>query len=150
MISKERLHERLNLIKEQIPQSEWMYYHIESIQNFIFHLDSIELDRTKARTSEAINEYLNIIEKKAKQEQDLEQLYKELNRNYIWKLSHVYTDEVGFTLKPDYPLFILVMLIVLCILQFFIPMIYASITITVLFAIWVTYKTLKVKAKKYY
>jgi hypothetical protein len=139
MIEKDILCERLHLISEQIPQSEWTYYHIESIQNFIFHLNSIKSERTKARTAEAINEYISFIEQKAKQEQDPEQLYKELHRNYIWQLSHVYTDEVGFILRPDYPLFILILLILFCILQFFIPISYAFAIIAILLAIWVSY-----------
>ena len=55
-LSKTFLLEKLNSIKQFISKSEFRYYHIDSIDNFIIHIDKFNSERTSVRMAHQIDE----------------------------------------------------------------------------------------------
>src|SRR5438309_6449210 len=100
-VSKETLQERLDVITQNIPRKQWKYYHIESIQNFIYHLHSFPSERTQDRIAIKVNSYLSMMQEKMNEEHDVHSLAKELYPS-VWSIADEYKYELGFINKPSY------------------------------------------------
>ena len=66
IISKDFLQAKLDALKSTVERNQWKYYHIESVQNFIYHLNSFSTERTQNRMAGKINAYLSSLEEKLK------------------------------------------------------------------------------------
>jgi hypothetical protein len=97
-ITKGSLQKKLDAIKDVISKKQWLYYHIEALQNFIHHLDNISSDRTRARTAKNIDKFLSMLDERVKEDHDRHALAKEL-APHVWNITHVYRDELGFIRK---------------------------------------------------
>ena len=100
-ISTETLQEKLDAISHGFTKRQKKYYYIESIQNFIYHLNSFPSERTQKRMADAIHSYLFLLQEKLSEEHDLHLLAKEL-LPHVWKIGNAYKDELGFINKPSY------------------------------------------------
>jgi len=149
LISKETLQNKLNAIKEVITKRQWLYYHIVALQNFIYHLDNILSERTRARTAKSIYEYLSMLEERIKEDHDLTALAKGL-APYVWQISHVHRDELGFISRPYYPINIVIWAIIFFILNYSFSTVFALATVAIVATIRIVYQQIKVKAKKVY
>ena len=146
----ETLQTKLELIKSIIPKDEWKYFYIESVENFIFHLNSIKKDRAKERIENEINSYLILVEEQLATQKSLADIYKDLYSKKLYSIVTFYEDELKFIKKPYYPLTIL-FFIMLFIVLFKIFNIYAAIIIVTLLVVsYMIYTSSKIKAKKYY
>lgn len=146
----ETLQSKLEVIKSIIPKDEWKYFHIESVENFIFHLDSIKNDRTKKRIENEINSYLGLVEEELANKKSLTDIYKDLYSKKLYSIVTFYEDELKFIKRPYYPLAIL-FFIILFIVLFKIFNIYAAIIIVSLIILsYTVYASSKIKSKKYY
>jgi hypothetical protein len=63
MVSENELTTKLERLKSVIPKSEWKYYFLPSIENFIYHLKSFESERTRQKMEDQLNDYLDILPK---------------------------------------------------------------------------------------
>ncbi|HKB43625.1 MAG TPA: hypothetical protein VKC90_04525 [Chitinophagaceae bacterium] len=149
MIEDKELYSRLNELKQRIPEKEWIYYHLLGVENFIYHLKNISNERSRERTINAITNYLDLVYEKTKEDSRSIEKGKELAPS-IWKLSDIYRHEVGFIRKPDY---LIISIIVICL--FFLLKIslntFQAFGISVLvFAGYMIYGYIKIKAKKVY
>src|SRR5215210_9105478 len=99
MVEQEELSIRLQTLKRMLSKREWKYYHIYSLENFIYHIDSIKNERCRQRVAIEINNYFDLANKKIAEESTLMIKGKEL-AGPIWELSYVYKVEVGFIQKP--------------------------------------------------
>ena len=150
MVAEKDLDTRLTQLKTSISDSEWFYFHLESIDNFIFHLPNIENERTRFRGAEKIRQYLEVIEQRSKFPFDPIETYKDLNRTYIWPISHFYTDELGFIQKPDYPLYIIFAFIIGFVMQLILPVWLAISIVVVLFTLKIVSNSIKMRKRKFY
>jgi hypothetical protein len=101
IISRDILQSRLDALKSTIEKKQWKYYHIESVQNFIYHLTSFPCERTQYRMAGKINAYLSLLEERVKREHDIHELARELYPS-IWSISDEYKNGLGFISKPSY------------------------------------------------
>jgi hypothetical protein len=78
IISRDILQSKLDALKSTRERNQWKYYHIESVQNFIFHLNNIPSERTQNRMAGKIKAYLSLLEERTEKEHDIHELAKEL------------------------------------------------------------------------
>jgi hypothetical protein len=141
---------KLQSLKSIIPKDEWKYFHIESVENFIFHLDNIESDRTRKRIENEINFFLVLVEKELAGQKSLTAIYKDLYSKKLHSIATFYQDELRFIKKPYYPLTILGFIILFAVLFKFVNIFFAII-ITILSIVFYLLRTSsKIRAKKYY
>lgn len=153
MENREVLNIKLQEIKSLLPKRRWKSYHLLSIDNFIYHLESLKNERIRTSISNEILTYLNIVEVSVEGDTDrdiynssaFESLFK-----YIYKISDHYRDDLGFVKRPSYPLLVLV----LGIWYFFLKISFSpvqSLLITIISAtITVIYYFIKSKQRKVY
>lgn len=98
---EQQLYQKLEEIKLPLKRSEWKYYHLNSVENFIYHLKSFRDERTKDRMAIKIEKYLEIVSEKVKEKSDVHKDAKEL-LPYIFKISDTYKYEIRFIQKPSY------------------------------------------------
>src|SRR5687768_1084331 len=103
MLSKENFTERLQSMAP-FTELEYLYYHLEGIENFIYHLDSIKAKRKRKRAEARIDKFLVLLEQRRTEGVNVEDLSKELFP-YFGDIQTIYVEEVGFTMKLFYPLF---------------------------------------------
>jgi len=149
IVSKETLQERLDVIIQSVTPRQWKYYHIECVQNFIFHLNSFPSERTQDRMAGKLDSYLSLLEKRIKQEHDLHSLARELYP-LVWSIADEYKYELGFISKPSYFLHLIIWVILFFILRGSFGT-WISIGVVAAIAIVTIIRTqLKIKARKYY
>lgn len=146
-ISKQLLQTKLDLIKSSVLPEYWWYYHIEGVENFIYHLDNFSSERTKNRMSKDIFEYLCQMEEKLSQSREPGLSMKELTPSF-WKISQVYKLELGFSRKPFYPFLLGWLIILFLILNHFYSFVFSLVFVLVLFLSRIMYAQIKIKAKK--
>jgi len=100
-VSIESLQEKLDVIIHSITRKKWKYYHIESIQNFIYHLNSFPSERTRERVAIKIESYLSLLQDKINEEHDVHSLARELYPS-IWSIADEYKHGLDFIKKPSY------------------------------------------------
>jgi hypothetical protein len=161
LLSKRSLEDKLGYLQESITKTEWKYYHLQGLENFIYHLDNLESDRTKARVAKGIFEYLCLVEEKIKQSQNfllsdrreyrknLNTIRRELTPQH-WALSHFYSHELGFVIHPYYPLLVISMILLFFILKIFYSVAFSLVVVLGYSLGRVIYTQVKIKAKKVY
>jgi|GEM_PF-2443645 hypothetical protein len=150
MVEEKDLYEKLNGLKMSIPETHWFYFHIESIDNFIFHLPNIKNERTRARAAGQIRQYLDVIEQKSQDDFEPIETYKYLHRTYIWHISHFFTDELGFIQKPHYLLHALLAIVITALLQLALSLWLAVSIVVLLFTLKMLSDTIKIKKRRFY
>lgn len=146
-ISKQLLQTKLDLIKSSVlPENRW-YYHIEGVENFIYHLDNFPSERTKYRVSKDIFEYLCQVEEKLSENREPGPSMKELTPSF-WKISQVYKLELGFSRKPFYPFLLGWLIILFLVLNHFYSLVFSLVFVLVLFLSRMVYAQIKIRAKK--
>ena len=102
VVSMVSLQEKLDEVKRVTTKRQHLYYGLESIDNFIFHLNNLS-ERTRDRAATYIDDYLNIVSEKIKDENDLFGSARYL-APHKWKISQLYSLELGFVSKPNLPI----------------------------------------------
>lgn len=148
-ISKETLRENLDAIKRGITKRQRLYYHIDAVENFIYHLSNLPTERRQERTAKDIQNYLTLLEEKIKREHDMTVVAKEL-APYIWNISHVYKLDLGFVSKPYYPFHLVLWAVLFFVFQSALSTPIALIAVTATVVSTIVYYSLKIKAKEYY
>lgn len=149
IISKETLQEKLDAITHSITPKRWKYYHIESIQNFIFHLDSFPSERTQERMAGKLGSYLSLLQKRINQEHDLHSLARELYPS-VWSIADEYKYGLGFISKPSYYFHFIIWVVLFFILKYSFAA-WISFGVVAAIAIITIIRTQKkIKARKYY
>ena len=107
-------------------------------------------ESNRVRVTEKLVEYLDVVDQKSKDNFDPIESYKNLNRTYIWHISHLFTDELDFIQKPDYLLFIVRVIAVTLVLLFALPWTITLFIVTT-FVLWkVIRDRSKLKQRKFY
>ena len=146
----ETLRIKLDQLKSIIPKDDWKYLHIESVENFIFHLNSIKNDRTKKRIENEIGSYLSLVEEELASKKILTVIYKDLFSKKLYSLITFYEDELKFIKKPHY-LFTVLCFTILFFVLFKVFNIYIAIIVTIILIVsYLIYTGSKIKAKRYY
>jgi hypothetical protein len=146
-VAKLQLYRKLEEIKLQLDSGEWKYYHLASIENFIYHLESFSSEKTKDRMAMEIEKYLELVSEKAKVKSDIHKKGKELFPN-VWKIADTYKYEIGFIQRPSY-----IVVLILSVGLFFVLKISVSTAVAVticafLAVLYTVYSYLKTKARK--
>ena len=149
MTTKEDLISKLDIIKSNIPQNEWRYYHILSIENFIFHLSEIKSERSKERIIIDIENYLDAITIILGEEMDNHQKYKDLFPA-IYQLSEIYKYDLGFIKRPSIFVSLILFGITFLILKLSFNTLQSFIISTIIFSVYSIYVVFKIKSKKYF
>ncbi|NTS39867.1 hypothetical protein HRG84_03040 [Flavisolibacter sp. BT320] len=149
MIGEAELMLNVQKLKEIIPEREWRYYYLQSVENFIYHLKSFKNERTKERMASDIEKYVKIVYEKLNEASYPQDKAREL-LPLVWKISNTYKDELGFTRRPTY-LGIVLLLIPLFFLLKTSYSFSTSLSICVFaFATYTVYSYIKVKKRKVY
>ena len=149
IISKEFLQIEIDRIKQSINKVKWKYYHIESAQNFIFHLNNLHIERTRNRMARKINDYLLRLGDSIKKDHDDHQTAKELYP-FIWEIADEYRYGLGFIKKPSYFLHLIVCATIFFILKINISTWISFGVVVVIAIITIIYFHNKIKNRKYY
>jgi hypothetical protein len=149
IILQETLQEKLDAIKRSITKGQWKYYHIEAIDNFIYHLKNLPSERTQQRVAGCIQDYLANLSDKISKEQGSFTLAKEL-APHIWKISDVYRCQLHFVGKPFYLFHIVLWTILFFVFRNAFSTTIALIAVAAIGVSTITYYQLKIKSKKYY
>lgn len=102
MVDKEKLEVLFTEVKSAIPEREWKYYHIQSVDNFIYHLESFKNERTRERMIVDIGKYLQTVAQKVSEEETRVHDKSKQLFPLIWKIAETYKFEIGFIQKPSY------------------------------------------------
>jgi hypothetical protein len=87
------LQNRFSEIKELYSSDKLKYIHIKSVDNFLFHADSLYMKHHKEEIYKTLNEYFDIIDStQVDNPSDSLQLFNK----YIMPLSNLYSDVKGF------------------------------------------------------
>lgn len=149
LISKETLQEELDVLKSGIAKRQWRYYYIESIHNFIYHLDSFPSERTQERIAGKIKDYLDLLKKRTNEEHDVHDLAKQLFPD-VWKLSREYVDFLGFIKKPSYSIRIALGVILFFVLKSSFDTWIALGSVSIIAITTTAYSEFKIKKRKYW
>ena len=149
IISKETLQEKLDAITQSITQKQWKYYHIECVQNFIFHLNSFPSQRTQERMASKLGSYLSLLEKRINQEHDVHRLARELYPS-VWSIADEYKYGLGFISKPSYYLHFIIWVVLFFILKYSFGAWVSFIVIAPITLITIIRAQVKIKARKYF
>lgn len=144
------LEQKLNIVKERIPKEKWQYFHIESLQNFILHVNSISNIRTKERVIKEIDSYLSLV-----MEVDFSTIDEgiEYKKNYsgsIYKIGQLYADELGFISKPYYPIVGVIFVLLMLVAIYFFNIKLAFLFIAAPGVVYFFYLKRKVQLRKFY
>jgi hypothetical protein len=146
-ISKQVLQDKLDEIKSSILRSHWWAYHVEGVQNFIYHLDCFHSDKIKNKIAKDIFEYLCQAEEKINQNQTPRRSAMELISVFN-PICQIYEDELGFILKPDWLFWVLGMILLFFVLNYFFATILSALAAVSLAK--AIYSQIKMKARKVY
>jgi hypothetical protein len=148
-VLKETLQEKLEAITQSITRKQWKYYHIESVQNFIYHLYSLPSERTQERMAIKINNYLSLLHEKINEEHDVHRLARELYPS-IWSIADEYKQGLGFINKPSYFLHLIVWVALFLILKSsFGPLVGLGV-VAAIAIVTIIRNQMKMKARKYF
>ena len=101
MTDEQHLYIELEKIKASLPKKEWKYYHLLSVENFIYHLKNFKSERTRERMVIGIEKYIKSVSEKMHEASTVHNKSKELFPA-IWELSDTYKYEIGFIQRPSY------------------------------------------------
>jgi hypothetical protein len=150
MITKAELLNKLNVIKESIRMGNLKFYHLDSIENFITHLNSIDNERVREKISFELNDYLDVVLETSKNKSHSEEIYKKLYITYIYKIADTYKDEAGFIQKPYFPLMAALMIVLFVVFSLLLNLTTSILIITILFFVAFFYYNNKLRTKRYY
>jgi hypothetical protein len=142
--------QRINQIKNDIPETEWTYFHLEAVDNFIYHLPNIENQRTRERISRKIAQCLQVVEQRHYWSYDRIDTYQFINRAYVFPISDDYKFELGFISKPNLFLFSIEVIALAFFLQWTLPL-WLAVLITCTYVVWkVVRNNKKIRERKFY
>jgi hypothetical protein len=149
IISRDILQAKLEVLKSTLEKKQWKYYHIESVQNFIYHLNSFPSERTQNRIAGKINAYFSLLEEKVKKEHDVHKLARELYPS-IWSIADEYKYGLGFISKPSYMLHLFVWLAIFFILKSSFEAWIAFGVVVVIGIVTIVPTQMKIRERKYF
>lgn len=146
-MAEQELYRKLDEIKLPLDRSEWKHYHLNSVENFIYHLKSFSSEKTRVRMVIEIEKYLELVSEKASVKSDVHKKGKELFHS-IWKIADTYKYEIGFIQRPSY-----LVVLILSAGLFFVLKISVSTTIALvicasLAVLYAVYGYLKTRSRK--
>ncbi|HEX2534852.1 MAG TPA: hypothetical protein VHK69_14000 [Chitinophagaceae bacterium] len=148
-MDRHQLQEKLQALKGVLTQRQWMYFHLEAIGNFIYHLPSFSSDRTQARLSRHIHDYLELVDKRHSEAPDLLLLARELTP-HMWRIMGDYRQELNFVGKPFYPFHLAVWTVLFFVFRSAFPAPIALAAVGVIALGTIIYYRLKIRAREYY
>jgi hypothetical protein len=149
IISRDILQAKLEVLKSTLEKKQWKYYHIESVQNFIYHLNSFPSERTQNRIAGKINAYFSLLEEKVKKQHDVHKLARELYPS-IWSIADEYKYGLGFISKPSYMLHLFVWLAIFFILKSSFEAWIAFGVVVVIGIVTIVPTQMKIRERKYF
>jgi hypothetical protein len=149
IISRDILQAKLEVLKSTLEKKQWKYYHIESVQNFIYHLNSFPSERTQNRIAGKINAYFSLLEEKVKKEHDVHKLARELYPS-LWSIADEYKYGLGFISKPSYMLHLFVWLAIFFILKSSFEAWIAFGVVVVIGIVTIVPTQMKIRERKYF
>lgn len=149
MSKEEQLNIELNKLKAAIPEKEWKYYHLQSVENFIYHLKSLDGERTRDRMAIEIEMYISQVADKVNEESSVYDKGKELFPA-IWKMSDTYENEVGFISKPSYVITGILIVALFLVLRLFNSFLMSLGTCFFILIIYISYCYYKMKDRKFF
>lgn len=100
MPTKEELYFQLEELKEKLTYRQFKFYYINSIENFIFHLDSFQNIRIQEQMANKLEDYLKQASSKVEEQgTSLDKIIK-LSPAFH-DIMYVYRLELGFIKKTD-------------------------------------------------
>lgn len=148
-VSKETLQEKLEVITQSITRKQWKYYHIESVQNFIYHLYSFPSERTQERMAIKINSYLSLLQEKINEEHDVHSLARELYPS-MWGIADEYKHGLAFINKPSYFLNFIIWVALFFILKSSFGTLVGLGVVAAIVIVTMIRTQMKIKARKYF
>jgi hypothetical protein len=148
-VLRETLQERLDIITQSVTRKQWKYYHIKSVQNFIYHLDSFSSERTQERMAVKINSYLSLLHEKINEGHDVHSLARELYPS-IWSIADEYKHELSFISKPSYLLQLIIWVALFFILKSSFGTLVGVCIVAAIAIVTLIRTRIKIKARKYF
>lgn len=147
MVDEHHLNVELERLKALLPKDEWKYYHLQSVENFIYHLKTFKSERTRERMANEIESYINLVSEKMHEASAVHKKSKELFSS-IWKLSDTYKYEVGFIQRPSYLVCFILLAALFLLLKFSLNTLEALGICFLVFGTYAVYGYFKIKARR--
>ena len=148
-VLKDTLQKKLNAITQSITRKQWKYYHIESVQNFIYHLYAFSSERTQERVAIKIDSYLSLLQEKISEEHDMHKLARELYPS-IWNIANEYKYGIGFISKPSYFLHLVIWVALFFILKGSFGTLIGLSIVAAIAIVTVIRTQMKIKSRRYF
>lgn len=149
MPTKEELYFQLEELKEKLTYRQFKFYYINSIENFIFHLDSFQNIRIQEQMANKLEDYLKQASSKVEEQgTPLDKIIK-LSPAFH-DIMYVYRLELGFIKKTDLFLILLLASIFFLLLAFVLTKFQSFLICFSVFVIYSIWSYLKLKARKVY
>lgn len=149
MPTKEELYFQLEELKEKLTYRQFKFYYINSIENFIFHLDSFQNIRIQEQMANKLEDYLKQASSKVEEQgTSLDKIIK-LSPAFH-DIMYVYRLELGFIKKTDLFLILLLASIFFLLLAFVLTKFQSFLICFSVFVIYSIWSYLKLKARKVY
>ena len=103
------LKEKFQSLSNDIPRSEWKYFHRSSIKNFIANLELIKGKTERAKTAGILSDFLNEVELSFEPDIDYS-VY--LFNNYLKYIVPTYQNRLGFWPIPNKNVSILLIFVI--------------------------------------
>lgn len=149
MQDSESLYSQLEKVKNAIPSKYWKSYNLLTIENLIYHLNELKNERVRNKVGGEIKSYLDLVESKTKNNLFQQEDVKDLDK-YIYRISDPYKYDVGFVLRPSYPVLVVIMIVWFFFLRISFSLDMAAIITLVSFVLIIVYYSIKTKQKKIY
>ena len=146
-MNEQQLTGKLEEIKASLDARQWKYYHLTSIDNFVYHLKSFKDEGTRQRMATELALYLESVNEKISKVSNVHQSGKELFPA-VWKISETYKYEIGFIRRPAYTIAIILLAGLFLVLKWFINYWLAAAICVLIALVYSLYSYVKMKDRK--
>lgn len=146
----EELKETVKIVFSKIPIQQWRFFHIKSLENFVYYLPKIKSRTEKEEIIQAINNYLSVIDNGFEEQIDMS-LGKELFEMYLYPVARKYEWRQGFIpISPIRGLIFLVPLILFFLWLIYLANEYAFYILGGMLLLYILRMIIKIKQRKAY
>jgi hypothetical protein len=140
---------KVNELKVMLPKREWKYYHLGSIENFVFHLKNIKNDRTRVEIATQIDSFLSQVITKSRSDEKL--LTKAMDLGpLLWRIALPYKNDLGFIKKPDILISLFMAFFSFVILCFFTSAVNSIVVCGLFYSLYLIFGFYKIKRRLVY
>jgi hypothetical protein len=140
---------QINSLKDKIPSKYWRHYHLEGIENFIFHLPNLKGDNLRIQMDQKIRAYLKVVELESENSEDIFTKARKLFP-MVWEIADLYKHQLNFIKKPDYLIASVLLIPLYFILRIELSTFFSVLGLLIVAILYLLYGSFKIRSRKVY